>query len=764
MPTITQKIDNIIDRRIGRGDYEGFGHLQVIREKQFFFGELINFLNEYRSLRDNILFQIDNSSGEYYTMSIEDPTFRQKIELADPLPVISQLQKCQKECVCLEKRFNRETINISVVGRAGQGKSRLLQSISGVPNDIIPADTGGDCTGAKSTIANNKGKMHAKIKFYTEQEIVTQVQAYINALEINIPPVGSITQVQHINLKKIKEECPRMTSKQDSLFRHLSRYVEHYDKYGELLGNEIDENDPQKIRYYVAQYATGNPKERYYAYLGVKEVTIYTEFPEKDAGKIQLVDTIGLGDTSLNLEDKMLETIGNDSDAAIVVRKADPEREHVSNEDNEFYDYIVQSFGDRDVEKWLFYALNVCEALHNTVTGEELYERFKEKQKDGSLRVALLEKVDCGSQEDVRNKLLIPMLDFIANNLTDIDNNLMSHINEVFISTFQQYYELCDKLTNILNSKFKQSLKSGGLFDQLYTKELKLSQRLEELNMRYANHKQACEDIRVEILKVLRSLKNLCPQQEIIKERLSRGDVMAHPHIVYSNMADFTRAEISDQFEEINQTTITRLQEDVKLQIIEIIKSDEGGKLGRIPTNIDIDNPTPQEWMGAFIDQHLDNYPLIKAAFENILNYRLNIEGLLEYRVNISIEHLEPESPEFEQITFGTNREQNAIDIRQAILRAIPKIGENLNSNIEDVLMIPYSSFYARIKKFRERIIYSEDGGQELKEFYREKAALIWHERFSAVISKQEALESLHKISEELGSKRIKKLFTITIK
>lgn len=128
--SITNKINEIIDRRIGRNGFEGKGHLEVIKKKKAFFNELMLALQEYQALRENMLSQINGCRGEYYTMSIEDPTLQQKIELADPSATILQLQKCLAECDRLEKRFNRETINISVVGRAGQGKSRLLQPLA----------------------------------------------------------------------------------------------------------------------------------------------------------------------------------------------------------------------------------------------------------------------------------------------------------------------------------------------------------------------------------------------------------------------------------------------------------------------------------------------------------------------------------------------------------------------------------------------------------------------------------------------------------
>ncbi len=57
----------------------------------------------------------------------------------------------------IEERFSRKTINIAVIGGARQGKSKLLQTISGLSNEVIPAFDTSDCTGATSMIKNVKG-------------------------------------------------------------------------------------------------------------------------------------------------------------------------------------------------------------------------------------------------------------------------------------------------------------------------------------------------------------------------------------------------------------------------------------------------------------------------------------------------------------------------------------------------------------------------------------------------------------------------------
>ena len=93
---ITDKINEIIDRRIGRNAYEGKGHLEVIKQKGAFFTDLTHLLDEFSALRETILSQIREQKGEYYVMSIEDPTFMDKVELADPAATLLQLQKCQQ--------------------------------------------------------------------------------------------------------------------------------------------------------------------------------------------------------------------------------------------------------------------------------------------------------------------------------------------------------------------------------------------------------------------------------------------------------------------------------------------------------------------------------------------------------------------------------------------------------------------------------------------------------------------------------------------
>ena len=758
---ISEKIQQIIDHRQGRGQFKGKGHLQIVERKIAFFETLRQVIMDYQAFRENAIAQISGQRGDYYTMSVEDPMFEQKITSATPDTVLNKINEALKELQELKYRFARETINISVIGRARQGKSRLLQSISGLRDEVIPASNGSDCTGAKSVICNMPNQQtYAKILFYNEMEMVEQIQKYLDGVGID-RRLGSFSQIPNLlsEIERIDNQFDTLSGKQKSWFIHLRKYVEHFSDYAHYVGQEIIEHDENNIRTCVAQY--GVDMVPTYQFLCVKEVQIYTSFPCSDAGKIVLVDTIGLGDTSIGIREKMLSTLRHDSDAAILVRLPAASGDHIDEQDNELYDLITEAMGKEVLNKWLFYALNVCDELGNHNSGNAMLASLKAQK----LQYALTNVVNCGDREDVEENLLIPVLEYLSGNLAAVDANKMAALDLVLTDCYNEFYSLSGKIQALTDSCFKKDLNTGGLFDTLYEDELGLARKLEEYNMKYKNHDMICEEIDIQVKKSIANIVSVCPKYETIVSALKSGKLGAHPSIVYENMCDHYRADISDIFDEINRSTIINLQEGLKNDLIHIIRSTDGGMLNAVPVNTDTDVPTEAEWMSAFISQRLSDFPLVQAAFENVLNYRLNIEGMLEYYVNMSLEYLDPEEKQkFASIDFrdATNKEEEADLIEQGLLSAARLSANTLVELIKDLLKIPYNSFYARTRKLREAIIYSKEGERELKNMYREYATHIWRDRFAAVATKQVAMKEMNDIIDSMAQYRTKKLFVLS--
>lgn len=758
--SITSKINEIIDRRIGRNGFEGKGHLEAIKKKKAFFEGLMQTLLDYQTLRENVLMQINNQKGEYYLMSLEDPTLQQKMELADPSVVILQLQKCQSECERLEKRFNRETINISVVGRARQGKSRLLQSISGLPDEVIPASNGGDCTGTKSVIANAQGRTRAHIVFYSEVDMVDQIQKYLTEVGI-ARSIGIMSQVGSLekDINDYEQTLSQRTGRQQSLFQHLRKYVEHYLEYKDFIGTERNEVDEQNIRKYVAQY--DSQMHPTYAYLAVKEAQIYTSFPSNNAGKIVLVDTIGLGDTSLGIRDKMIKTLRNDSDAAILVRLPAAKGDGIRQEDDELYDLICDAMGTEALSKWLFFALNVAPALDNNNSGNAMEEALKNRK----LNFAFIKKIDCGNKEEVEKNLLLPILEYLTDNLEAVDNNLMREANNQFANCYQKYFDLCSKVGNVLSGGFRKSLQAGGLFDELYEDKLGLTRELKALMDKYADQNAKCELISDNVKSIIRNIASHCPTKEEIRYRLTSGGEKGHAPNVYLYYADNLRAIVRDEFEQINRSTIIGLQDDFKREVCDVLGGDCGGRLKRIPVQTEVEI-TGIEWAEALLEEKLDNYPLIAEAVKDITGYRLNIEGLVEFKVDNALSCLDyfPQNKRFVMPDFtGLSDDEIVFAIEQSLQNAIPTVADDLMEGIQELLLIPYHSFRARIRKLNDRLVFKKDGQRELRNFYRDNAPIIWPDEFKSVASKEVALGQLNDSCAALNSKRSKDLFILKL-
>ena len=198
------------------------------------------------------------------------------------------------------------------------------------------------------------------------------------------------------------------------------------------------------------------------------------------------------------------------------------------------------------------------------------------------------------------------------------------------------------------------------------------------------------------------------------------------------------------------------------------MKSEEGGRLKFIPLQTELSDDDDIKWLGAIIEEKLDKYPLVAEAFKDIYDYRLNIEGLLEFKANRALDSLDPspQNEKFVQPIFqGQTTEEIVELIEQTLMNAIPIIADEMMEGIKELLIIPDAvhSFNARIRKLNDRIIFKKDGRRELKNFYRENATAIWPEDFKNIAGKEVALGQLNEYNERMAEKRVKDLFILKL-
>lgn len=464
-------------------------------------------------------------------------------------------KKYQESLAALERlkaRFGRDEINISFVGRAGQGKSLVLQKISGLDGNVIPSADGSDCTGARSVISNDalSGKTTAEITFFSEAELVKIVNIYLHAiLGSNSMQAGSLSGISNIDVQAIRKNLTPEQELQKNLLTHLEKYVANAEKLAPLLGKKITVGKDD-IEQYVAQYKRDDKSQKYFNYLGVKEAIIKSPFPYADAGKITLVDTIGTGATSLGVDQDMLETVRNASDAIVVMKRPEPLRPRMVKEDYELLKMLREELGSDYTSRLLFWLFNRVEAGKGA-NSESIPELMAQMQKE-NLPVAALLNIDCSREEEVHEELLVPLLQQMAATLGETDELLIERLNSDLKATSLAFIKIGSGLDKAFGASLNPDERrhfSARIQDTIAKMTNSLRNLYIELDNQKNTPREELQDIAAEKLK--RTLLS-APTDEKILEKLNDGTITQHTAL--EHFTDEMRLKIINEFLELDTT------------------------------------------------------------------------------------------------------------------------------------------------------------------------------------------------------------------
>ena len=331
------------------------------------------------------------------------------------LPAIRRgIQKQRRALENIKKRFTRTTINIGVIGRARQGKSRVLQSLSGLSGDVIPDGELGACTAVRSIVSHSPNESYADVYFYTHDELLqTVIVPYYRELELHPIPT-SIDQFAATVLPPLSQELQKQVTA-SAKYGHLKKYHDHINDYRPLLyvsfPQRIQLND---VREYVAQQT--HEGQDIYNHFAVREVKIYCPFPyARDVEQIAFIDLPGLGDTGMGDEERIIKALGEDIDIALLIRKPVPGGDLWSDFDTDLYDKAQCALQDLlPLHQWMFLILNHTKAAlgrsDNLKNCLDLEGRLASIFTTPSGSRAFVESiiVDCSNPDEVNHLILFP--------------------------------------------------------------------------------------------------------------------------------------------------------------------------------------------------------------------------------------------------------------------------------------------------------------------------------------------------------------------
>lgn len=418
-------------------------------------------------------------------------------------------------------RYKRDSVNIAVVGDTRAGKSRLLQTISGLDNDCIPSYKGSFCTGVSSVIQNDctlqPGQVQAVITFKTEEEILEEINAKLKNITGGGLHFNTLTALRGQSPEQLKSQMTNtaVEGEEGHISDFIKMYAENINEWYEFIqptGSGEDARtevftDKKDIRTYVAKHNGGDQENGgvgatlFYRYIAVKNAVIYCRFRLTDVNQLRLVDTVGLGDPEDgNTVEKMYAAIDTESDAALFLFRPS------ANEGGMIKDWtydilnmqLCRRYRNADMEKWMGVVINFDGKNWNECMAFQ--EKFKENAPVMAKNVVFDKIINVSEWEEVREEGLMPILESLSQNLSSIDAriergavSLIDAANKVLVSLKEGCQEVrvptqedlvFDNRKKIF-SKFADTVRAlsseeRGLEDDFLKKSLEMAEALKE--------------------------------------------------------------------------------------------------------------------------------------------------------------------------------------------------------------------------------------------------------------------------------------------
>ena len=717
-----QQITNIIEQRqpLAQKILSVENHLET----------LASALRHLENYRNQLIDRVDDQNVIGRLQEIQTPPIQSSIS--------GELEALRK----LKTRFSRNTLNIGVVGRARQGKSRLLQSLTGLTAAEIPDGSGQHCTGVRSTIHHNPAfETSGEVWFHTERSFLDEViLPYYNQLQLGVKP---ITLDEFANRPLPALPPNQKGAAVEAKYEHLRKYYTHLKKYRHLL-KEISPRriTREEIREYVAQDNLAG--ERIYSnYLAVKEVKITCNFPNAEVGQIALVDLPGLGDTGIGDEERLLKTLGQDIDLVLFVRKPNSGGDFLGDVDVNLYDIARSALVDLPLEKWSFLVFNKTDSNSNQGDNSFLCEQLAADLKNKHINVSEAVIANCADSPEANAKILDRVLNYLAANITALDreyaascqDRLKQIQNSVNAELVKAKTALGEAKQPAEISKFEKLFKSlwkqltGGLEALLRD----LSRQVDEYD----------RDFKESVDRAIQACKEDTGVPSSLEEIKTRRDEEGSFDIAYNKYLNEIRAHFSQKFLSLDDG-LKRSLDRVKSQVTEVLV--EGGRLGGLT------EARGAEFIRAIAnllpDQLFEERPSkLKYGFKILAEFELSYRGFVQHRIRKCLDGLTPD-----KTTLKLSKSPSEQEIMNGLKTLQGEAVYQCQNALEDLLSEPSQASFAIVEEFLDRVLRAEEVESEWRIFLTQERSVIWPEEFELLGERtklrQEWLASVERVNQ----------------
>jgi hypothetical protein len=536
----------------------------------------------------------------------------------------------------LVTRLSRDTLNIGMVGRMGQGKSRLLQSLTGLTDDVIPTGAIGVCTSALTKIFHEPGSIKAHVDFYTWDLFRDEViDLYYKHLGLGRRPDTP---------GDFKTVPPLPEDKRNLDFQYLyghfrKEYVNDFNKFQSYLnGSTKTLTTINEIRSHITQDNRDiNGNRLSWDDIPIKEARIFCEFIHKEVEKIGFVDLPGLGDNSILDVELLVKALKQDVDFILFVRMPHSKVYRGWDEtDRKMFQIAKEALADFSPSKCSFMVINKFKGNNSTEndTISDFSERFQ-RELGNHFQVAKCVIADCNDPSNVRNNILIPVLEYLTDNIDSLYSQYWSSCTKRLI---QLQREIAGKLEKVRNEPIVLSQYQYE-FDTWFDKELwpSLTNGLQDKLMQLWSDREKADP---EFTEAVERVLSNCRGEEVIPSiyniNARRGEEDSFKIAYYMYIKEI-REQLSHIFKLLGEVLQKRI-EDVLSSVADVL-----GTKGYLQ---ELTSQKGSKFFNEILQQIPDNklLPKLKQGFADMQKLEdTDYEDIINNWIRLHLEKLRPD-------------------------------------------------------------------------------------------------------------------------
>jgi hypothetical protein len=318
-------------------------------------------------------------------------------------------------------RVSRHTVNIGVSGRARNGKSTLLQSMSGLTDEQIPAGKGQPVTAVRSRIFHSDTIRSAQLTMHSDRSFRSEVVApYFQVLGL-VPEPRTVADFARFDLAGAVAQFPtRHVEDNRPVLARLEEMRESLPSYRGLLTGEVRQVDVDDLRHWVAYPEQAGDEVPDRRFLAVRDAMITCRFPVDEVDSLGLIDLPGLGELVPNAEEHHLAGLENDVDFVFVVKRPVDTNAMWTDGDQACIGLIARACGAAAVRDFMTILVNTggCEQVNVDALAHDIRNRLNEGVDGHNYQVWMADGAD---RQVVADDVLVRALAHLAVALPRMD-------------------------------------------------------------------------------------------------------------------------------------------------------------------------------------------------------------------------------------------------------------------------------------------------------------------------------------------------------